>query len=386
MEILRTIGDATLLVQSHESHGLYFDEDFLAKNKIADAELSQLDICRLLSQDHFRPIFLQWEIIDKCSFACPFCYIVGHSANAVVRLADIKSHLNCLIQDGLLYCILTGGEATIHPDFIDIYIYLREAGVIVEVYSNAAQISEDILAVLQKYPPYKFEVTIYALGSNAFKENTSSKFSPSDVLGNVLALSKAGINVICKTPVNILTVGEFEDIRAWCKSNSIKHYHSTGVVDAYDRSDMSHNLAPPHIKTKFDAENELAFRESHGAHADAGQKTAFSCSVGTYGVHINSAFQLLPCSSFNGKMPGYDIKQIGMKDALFELRRLISQLEGKTIAGCVGCEAAPFCKTCPAIAEEILDGSRIVGYKTRLSHCVNIRSEYAQISSWLPAG
>lgn len=381
MEIVRTIGGATLLVESNESHGLYFDEDFLLKAEVSELQLSQLDICRLLSEDCFRPILLQWEITDKCSFSCPFCYIVGHSKNALVGLVDIQIHLDSLIQEGLLYCILTGGEATIHPDFIEIYTYLREAGVIVEVYSNAAHLTEDVIATLRKYPPYKFEVTLYALSDDNFKANTGSKFSPSDVLNNVLALSKAGVNVICKTPVNRFTMVEMDGIRAWCRENAIKHYHSTDVANAYDGSDLSEYLAPLHIKTQFDAENESAFRESHGISSNVGRKTAFSCSVGTYGVHINSAFQLLPCATFNGKMPGYDIRQMGIRNALHKLRILVAPIEGNAIVGCAGCKASAYCKTCPATADEIVEDANIVGYRVQPSRCTAIQSEYENFSS-----
>ena len=381
MEILRTIGDANILVEPSNSHGLYFDEKFLTKNAINKVELSQLDICRLLSKDHFRPIFLHWEIIDKCSFSCPFCYIVGHSNNSVVRFYEIKNNLNYLIQCGLLYCIISGGEATVHPDFIEIYTHLKKSGVIVEVYSNAAFLSEDTIAILKRYPPHKFEVSIYALDLDAFKINTQSNFTPNDVLNNVLNLKNSGINVICKTPVNRFTMKQIERIREWCILNSITHYHSTDVFDAYDRTDLSENSAPLDIKTQFDAQNELAFRESHGIPSSSGSKIAFSCSVGAYGVHINSAFHLYPCSSFNGKIAGYDIKEMGMKDALSKLRNFIDRTKGTLIDGCVGCEASVFCKTCPATTQEILDNETVIGYKTNSNRCATIQHEYKLVSS-----
>lgn len=380
MDIMRTIGDVPVLVDPQGAHTLFFSEDFLSDNNVAGRPLSQLDICRLLSRDKFLPVFLHWELIDKCNFKCPFCYIVSHSHNRVVRFASVRQHVEHLVTAGLLYCVLSGGEPTMHPDFVDIYTYLKRSGVIVEIYSNGTCLAPELLSLLAEYPPYKFEISIYALEQDRFREATQSSVDAKYVLDNVLRLKSLGINVICKTPVNLLTSTQIAVIQEWCKANGVRHYHSINVVDAYDNTGLSMYAAPLEAVARFSRENELAFIDTHGVSDVSETKSAYSCSAGTHGIHINSNFSLLPCSSFNGRILGYDIQTLGVVAALEALGSHIAYAKGHTISGCVGCNASIYCKTCPANCEEAELSEGIVRYATTAARCAAIRREHHAIS------
>lgn len=383
MDVIRKIGNVEVLVDCNLPHDIYFDEDTIQKNNL-NRNMSQIDVCSLLSKDEFRPIYLMWEIIDKCNLSCPFCYIVGHSNNKLIRFNDAKAHLDILIEKGLLYCLLTGGEVLLHPDFIQIYQYLRENGVIVEVYTNGVLLNKEHFSIFRRYNPYKIEVTIYGISDDIFRLNTNSKISPKNILFNIEYLHDIGLNVICKTPVNSITEKEFNDIRNWCVTKNIRHYYSTDVSDSYSNSSLQNFSLPIDEKLKYDIENELEFMSKNPGFYESENiiknKLCFSCSVGSYGIHINSNFELLPCSSFNGKFTGIDIQSIGMQDSLLKLNEYVSSFHKKPIIGCYGCEASDNCKMCPATGDVVISKGKIIGYKTNNAYCESTMTYHKKIS------
>lgn len=133
--IIRRIGMHEIAVAPSQASEIWLQPETLAllSGYNPDVPLEKRDILRALSLgNEYVPLTLHWEILDRCNFRCPFCYIVGHSNEKLVRLNEIASHIEALIDHGVLFCTLTGGEVTIHPDFQAIYTLLKERGVVVE--------------------------------------------------------------------------------------------------------------------------------------------------------------------------------------------------------------------------------------------------------------
>lgn len=374
MEKMRTINNIDLLVDCNSSDGIYFSEEFSKENSLSKGA-SILDIFKLFSRDTFRPLHLMWEIIDKCNFSCPFCYVVGHSRNETIRFVEIKNHIDVLIEQGLLYCLLTGGEVTLHPDFNEIYKYLKENGVFVSVYTNGSRIEKGHIELFKEYKPYKVEITIYGLSDSVFKNNTKSNLSASSVLKNIELLQKEGINIVCKTSINTMTIRELKDIQYWCQERDIKHYSSSEILDAYDNQSLAHFAVPENIKLDLEIDN--AIKENGYLFRDEkSKKTCFSCGVGAYEIYINSKFELNPCMLFNWKKYGINIREIGMRESIKRVREFVLSVYGKPIIGCFGCESSSYCNMCPGTAAEVKCNDKIIGYKTNDIYCKNIQTNF----------
>jgi len=381
MEIVRTIAEVDVLIESTAAHDIYFEEIFLDKYKLKNGA-SQLDICTAISDKKFVPLYLKWEIIDKCNFSCPFCYIAGHSSNKVVRFNDIKQHIKDFIDQGLLYCVLTGGEVLLHPDFCDIYTFLKEHGVIVEVYTNGSLINDEYIKLFKNLNPYKIEISIYGLGKIPFKRNTNSNYNCSTILKNILHLKENKINVIAKTPVNRLTSAYIDDIGGWCNRHGIVHYFSTDISNGYDAYSLESFSASNDDIIRYDLKNELAYIAKNGYPDNfIKRKKSFSCAVGSYGYHINSKFELLPCSFFNGKINGIDISRHGVKDSLFTLKNYIEPIKNTNMLNCNGCIAYSYCKMCPAIGDIIVAIDGRFKFATNNDYCLRVIGNYSEIYS-----
>lgn len=347
MDIVRQIGRHEVLVDVNESCGVSLEETTL--REIASDEdtttVSKKEILRALSSgDEYYPLSLHWELLDKCNFSCPFCYIVGHSFKRLIRFADIRSHLAELVDEGLLFCILTGGEATVHPDFQEIYRFLKERGVIVEVFTNGFKIDDDVIELFQNYRPYVVEVSLYSMSNEKMREiyGASGDHAAEAVLNNVLRMKRLGLPVVCKTFLNTLTVDELDPMVRWCEDHGIEHYSSSDLTLAYDSADISE------FKVNGKEPRKLTILKE-------GQKNVcFPCGTKNYGCAITPAFEIFPCSSIKHRECFFDLRQLGVRESLHQMKAFMRRFENTEITGSCTMDGK-VCKTCIAFARPVRD-------------------------------
>ena len=86
------------------------------------------------------PWYCLWEICTKCDSRCKICYLsdfdsVGPTSNSAQRIAAQ------IIEAGIFYVTLLGGEALLRHDLEAIIATLRNAGVFVKLITNGFQLS-----------------------------------------------------------------------------------------------------------------------------------------------------------------------------------------------------------------------------------------------------
>jgi MoaA/NifB/PqqE/SkfB family radical SAM enzyme len=340
MEIIRRIGRYDVLVDSSEPCGVYFEESALPHGSgdntaVTLGKKEVLDI--LVNGDDYLPLTLRWELLDRCNFSCPFCYIVGHSFQKLLRFSEMRSHLIDLINSGLLFCTLTGGEVTIHPDFRVIYQFLKEHGLIVDVFSNGYAIDDSLIDLFRRYPPVAVEISLYSL-VNARLHKIYGVRDPegaSKILDNVLRLKRAGINVICKTFLNTVTQSDIDAIIEWCKDNNIEHYSSSEITHAYDGTDLA-TYAVKKVATKAIVSKTTAI--------------CLPCKTKNYGSAINAAFSIYPCPSIMLPDCTFDIRQLGVAESLRRMKAFMRRFQDTEIKGACGSSG---CASCMAYAKPI---------------------------------
>jgi len=85
------------------------------------------------------------EITGACNMSCPICLVEGHKGGAM-RLDEVESILDALVRyEGQLNMLnLSGGEPTVHPDFLAIVdACLRPEIGVVSVSTNGLWLAED---------------------------------------------------------------------------------------------------------------------------------------------------------------------------------------------------------------------------------------------------
>src|SRR5690606_25193065 len=142
----------------------------------------------------------------------------------------------------------------------------------------------------------------------------------------------------------------------WCSLNEVKFYYSTDIFKGYDGDDLNSFSVSYKDKVKYDAQKlEAIFLNNPAEFEDflPTEKTCYTCSVKKYGLHINSAFELMPCSETHLKETKSNLVNYSIREALSKYRDFVDKFIGRKIIGCTGCEASPACKMCSAKAEPL---------------------------------
>jgi radical SAM protein with 4Fe4S-binding SPASM domain len=333
-------------IEANEANSLYFDD-------IQTGDLHAYDVESikefLFSRTHrYAPYSVMWELTNRCNLGCRFCYIncSGIQKAAFPTLDECKAVIDGLVDSGMLFCTLTGGECLLHPEFSSIYTYLKQKGVLVSIFTNATLLNQSHFALFAEYPPYKIEVSIYGMTEEHFKFATKAAGGLYKiVLDNILTLCSMGIQVVCKTPLNALTEKDLPKIKLWCKSHNVPFYSSPELLDTYSGESVAKFRASEMLLEEYEMRKyqELAKNTQN----TYGYRKAFECPAGKFIAFISYDMDIYPCSAaFGTNKFAVSIRQKGIVDAINTLRGIIHFYRGKTLSKCTGCNYFDVCSYC----------------------------------------
>ena len=349
MIIERNINGINIDVDINESNEIYLPES-IAESIKKDGIEGILDaIYEKVNRRHI-PLSAFIELTDRCNFSCPFCYIneSGKDHHSLPGFDALKQTLDYLIDNGLLYCTLSGGECLTHPDFSRIYAYLKEQGVLVSVFSNGYLIDDAIISLFKQYKPFKVEISIYGIDDDTYRAAVkNNSISAQTVFNNILKIKNIGIDITCKTPVTALTESSFPLIKQWCDDNEIPYYWGYELQATYSGTDRSLYLASEEIRTQMRKENDQTFyndpQMTELAFSTPERKLAFDCSAGKTELYISSKYDLLPCMKAIG-VDGwaFSIAEHGIQQAYSDLLSKIQNVIDQPLQYCLGCYFTQF--------------------------------------------
>lgn len=121
------------------------------------------------------PINGTFELTGRCNLQCSMCYVRvdraaieasgkrERSAAEWIRMAEQAA------EAGTLTLLLTGGEVTLRPDFPEIYEAIAQMGFVTTVYTNATIVSDNLMALFEKYPPHRIGITMYGASAESYQ-------------------------------------------------------------------------------------------------------------------------------------------------------------------------------------------------------------------------
>ena len=241
----RYLGCVPVEVDEREANEVYLEEAH-ASAIMEEGISGILNAVYAINQKNHMPLSLFVELTGYCNFSCPFCYIneEHYLHNMIPRFSEFRETLDFFIESGLLHVTITGGECLLHPDFEEIYRYLKTSGVLVTVFTNGYLLTDQIIDLFRTYKPFKVEISVYGHDAVSYSVSTGvENVSSSRVFENILKLKTNGINVICKTPITKLTEDSYPIIQAWCESNNVRYYTGTDLMDTYSGVSRKEYLA-----------------------------------------------------------------------------------------------------------------------------------------------
>ena len=327
------------------------------------------------------------ELTRLCSLKCTHCYI-GDSrwikSPDELSTAQMKELLDVLAAKGTLWLCFTGGEAMIRKDFRELWLYAKQKGFILSLFTNATLIDESMAEFLFQNPPLVVEVSIYGATEEIYEAVTLVKGSYKRFMRGVQNLRKAGLPWKMKTVLIKENAVEFEAMKRLAvewevafkfDSNinaSIGVGRTGGKAPCASRVEHEESLRAE----LADMKNVTDLRDTVAADAarspDAVRvENLYSCGAGQNTFYINADANLQMCVLTGHR--GHDLKKGNSIakafdsgwDQFAEARR-VKRLPNSP---CGTCDIATLCENCPGFSHlENGNEQGVVDYLCRSTH------------------
>ena len=322
------------------------------------------------------------EVTRRCPLTCAHCYNNLPIQDEQARLNEISYEEHCRILDeiveaGCFWLLYTGGEIFVRPDFLDIYKYAKQQGLLITLFTNAVLINKKIADSLAEYPPHFIEITLYGHTKKTYEKITGKPGSFDRCIRGIHLLMERGLPLKLKTMVITLNKHEISDMKRFVEEDLGLEFRYDAMINP--RIDGSQNplalrLTPDDV-VELDVQDpeRLAewdrFCEHHvGPPADPKQyHDLYQCGGGIGSFAIDPAGNMSLCAM--SASDTYDLRQGSFREGWEDFISTVRQKKITRQTKCFACEIKAMCGMCPANGElEKGDPEEPVDFLCRVGH------------------
>lgn len=115
--------------------------------------------------DRRLPLSGTFELLPFCNMRCNMCYIVHEHAGIkkdALKNIDFWDHLfDQAIEEGMLYCLITGGEPFIYPGFQELLEKISKKPVHIALNTNGTLLNRNTVEWLADIHPGRLNISLY---------------------------------------------------------------------------------------------------------------------------------------------------------------------------------------------------------------------------------
>ncbi len=163
------------------------------------------------------PVNGTFELTSRCNFNCRMCYVHGQTDMDRLKEKELSARqwLNIAEEareQGLLFLLLTGGEAMLREDFISLYERLAVMGFRLVINTNGSLFTREIEECFHRLPPARVNISLYGDSDETYRELCGVP-AAGKVKETIHTLRRMGISV--RTTM-MLTPWNCRDMEAVC--------------------------------------------------------------------------------------------------------------------------------------------------------------------------
>lgn len=310
--------------------------------RLPDARASYLDLVEAVYGD--RPTSAMIEVADRCNETCVHCYQV-QGQKGEMPADQIFEILKDLADSGILFLTISGGEATLRSDLLDIIREARSLGFVITLFSNGLRMTRDLARELATLEVREVQISLYSDQAQKHDWITQVPGSFAKTVAGIRHLVEAGVAVMVKSPLMVTNMKRQDEYESWIASLGAVPSIGTDLMprEGGDRSPEA---------MRADAKNIVAIHERLGLLPEPGiqpppPRSKSLCGAGK-SVHIEPDGQLRPCTML--EVPIGDAKAGSILDQIRDspAAELMRTVTWRDLPGCSECEITAWCHRCHA--------------------------------------
>ena len=303
------------------------------------------------------------EVTQRCNNKCLHCYNNLAAGNRDAREKELTLAEHCRIIDqiagfGCLWLLLTGGEIFLRRDFLDIYTYAKQKGLIVTLFTNGTLIAPDIADYLAQFPPFSIEITLYGNTKDTYESITGVPGSFDHCMQGIRLLKERKLPLKLKTMAIVQNKHEIFDMKRFVEEELELEFKFDAMVNPRrdcSQSPLAARLTPQEI-VQLDLEDsdrvaewkQFADRFNKPMAAPGRVDSLYQCGGGFQSFAIDPYGCLSVCV-LSGNT--YDLRKGSFKEGWEKFLLSLRQRKNTRQTKCSNCRIKPMCGMCPANAE-----------------------------------
>ena len=302
------------------------------------------------------PYSVLFELTARCNMNCVHCYLQNVHDTKELSYDKIIEIIDILYEKGIVFLTFTGGEILLRKDFVDIYLYAKKKGFLVELFTNGYLFDDKIIDVLAEYPPLLVDISLYGASENTYRKVTGLQNAFARVIQNCKKLKEAGIRVSLKSPIIDLTYPEIKDMQMLADKLQIPFVYTFEICNTIDRQDM-----PKMYQISLNKALEYEFANHYKQIQTEGRKSksnydeiinelrtnekVYSCNVAVNSFVVDYNGKMCPCMKLRHR--GIKLEKNNYEKIWSDFKKYSAQIATMDYK-CKGCEALYYCDVCPA--------------------------------------
>ena len=164
------------------------------------------------------------EATQRCNLSCVHCYNNLPSSDLAARRSELTYEEHCRILDeiteaGCLWLLYTGGEIFLRPDFLNIYTYAKQKGLLITLFTNGTLLTPKSADYLSEWRPFSVEITLYGRTKETYERVTGVPGSFEKCMRGIRLLMERKLPLKLKAVVMNLNVHEIWDLKRFVEED-----------------------------------------------------------------------------------------------------------------------------------------------------------------------
>jgi radical SAM protein with 4Fe4S-binding SPASM domain len=303
-------------------------------------------VARLRSDEH-APYSAMIEIADRCNEVCVHCYQV-QGQKGEIGTDDWKRVLDELADMGVLFLTISGGEATLRHDFLDIVAHARAKRFAVKLYTNGLTMTPELAERLRELAVQEVQISLYSHRAEVHDWVTRVPGSWQKTVAGARALLAAGLKVVLKTPLMSVNAKEYREYVDFVSALGAD-YSVDPLLDPREDGDREPERLRPDDADYLAMMRDPIFANRRDA-APTKQLDRSVCGACSGNVHVEANGEMRPCTQLD--VPVGNVMRQSIREAweTNEHAKVIRGLTWRDLPGCRECDLQPYCGRCFANA------------------------------------
>lgn len=305
---------------------------------------------------------LQFELSSRCNERCIHCYIPNNKKNHGFDMPTdkVKKVIDEFAEMGGINVTLSGGEAFLHKDIMEIVQYCREKDLKISILSNLISLKDEQIDKLKTFNISLIQVSLYSMNPVIHDTITTVKGSFAKTKTAIEKLVAADIPIQISCPIMKANKEGYTEVLEYAKKLKVKaqtDYIMMARADL-DTENLANRLSleETEVLIRNILEHDNSYREDVLEQLPISDEIAFNlerfkkqrvCGVGYDNCCITANGDVYPCAGWQDYVLGNVYNQTLLD--IWENSERVKELRKITQASfpqCIECDARDYCARC----------------------------------------